>query len=620
MVTMGRHVSFGPRVKARAMRLVEALLAYANDELENRDYLKIETRWEDNGERPYLAVKTQLRFLVELTALDKPNVKLKNYHVKEAIERLQNFVGILEDRRFKKRGSSDWYFALKLWTKDTQENLKRLDREWESLRPEKSKQATGDAPIDASSTEEEAINHNDRGVDSYIDNRLGEALRDFEEALEGNPDLAAAYYNRGSIYEQISDIKRAREEYQKAMIGGLAAAYSNMARLCILDGDYPSAVELLKKGLRLAEDDEIKVRYALWKNLGWVRLEQQRYDEAKEALKQAISLDRNRGAAHCLLARVLEVTGDSAAALVEWQYCGDRARDDHPDEDTWLATARQRLSNSMSSKPKSSQSNPPPKPPKPPKSRKPRLIDPRSDYNPLIPYIIRPRRTALLDRQPLLRWNGVPQATRYIVSFRTRKGTVWQVDTSETQLVYPGDPALEPGVEYLPIVESDTGVSSRDEAVPSMAKFRLLDLETVAQVQAEVEQARQEWTGEMQTLAVAYVYMKSELRAEAIDLLEAVVEEGSQMAAIYLTLGELYVEVGLSLKAKPFYLRAIELASEAGDLEEKTMAAVGLGEVSEALGNVEEAIARLNEAKEGYAALGDEEAVKELEEKLAELS
>jgi DNA replication protein DnaC len=135
--------NYGPQAKKRTKRLLEALLAYANYELEEGDRLDIQFRWQAENQ---LVVKTKVRVLEELTSLDKYPDKLTKEQIKEGLQLLRKFLEILEDNRITPQGSEDWRFTLKLWHKrhDTEANLKRFDVEWERRRPEKSKQVAGE--------------------------------------------------------------------------------------------------------------------------------------------------------------------------------------------------------------------------------------------------------------------------------------------------------------------------------------------------------------------------------------------------------------------------------------------------------------------------------------------
>lgn len=136
--------SYGPQVKKHTKCLLEALLAYANDELENRDRIQIQANWQTENQ---LVVRTKVRVLEELTTLCQKDGKLTKEQIKEAIHRLEDFLGILEDNRPINQGAEYWHFTLKLWHRrhDKEANLKQFDIEWERRRPEKSKQVTGEA-------------------------------------------------------------------------------------------------------------------------------------------------------------------------------------------------------------------------------------------------------------------------------------------------------------------------------------------------------------------------------------------------------------------------------------------------------------------------------------------
>ncbi|HEY9602030.1 MAG TPA: NB-ARC domain-containing protein, partial [Allocoleopsis sp.] len=118
--------SYGPQTQQRTKRLLEVLLAYANDELVNSDRIPIQFNWQTENQ---LIVRTKVRLLEELTALDQYQGKLDKEQIKEALHRLGDFIGILQDNRVSTQGSEDWHFTLQLWYKrfDTQANLNRFD-------------------------------------------------------------------------------------------------------------------------------------------------------------------------------------------------------------------------------------------------------------------------------------------------------------------------------------------------------------------------------------------------------------------------------------------------------------------------------------------------------------
>jgi tetratricopeptide (TPR) repeat protein len=188
-----------------------------------------------------------------------------------------------------------------------------------------------------------AKEYNKKGLEDYRAGRLTSALFNFNRAIKLNPDDFDAHYYLGSLYDtELFDYDRASAEYQLAVQAGNDKAYNNLARIYILqDKKYDAAVTLLLDGLNKVRDKD--VRYSLHKNLGWVRLKQKRYAEAKAELQEAIELGRDKAPAYCLLAQVLEGQNKKKNALSEWEKCLNLASSDLPDEDNWMGIAQERL-------------------------------------------------------------------------------------------------------------------------------------------------------------------------------------------------------------------------------------------------------------------------------------
>jgi tetratricopeptide (TPR) repeat protein len=195
-------------------------------------------------------------------------------------------------------------------------------------------------------------NHN--GLKNYDEKNLGTAEQDYLRAISLNADNVDAHYNLGNLYEEWQDLEKAKKEYQLALSGDLPEAYNNLARLYIREKKYPEAASLLKKGLVLAqkENSTPEIKYNLFKNLGWVRLEQGRNEEAQHNLQAATGITKNReavkyirnpSAAYCLLAQVLEK--QKQTALEQWQQCAQLGSILNPDEDNWLHIAQEKIHN-----------------------------------------------------------------------------------------------------------------------------------------------------------------------------------------------------------------------------------------------------------------------------------
>jgi tetratricopeptide (TPR) repeat protein len=196
--------------------------------------------------------------------------------------------------------------------------------------------------------------YNRKGLKNYENKNLGTAEQDYQRAISLNADNTEAHYNLGNLYEDWQDWEKAKKEYQIAVAGDSTEAYNNLARLYIREKKYSQAAYLLTKGLNLTNTPDFKkleVRYSLFKNLGWARLEQGRYEEAQQTLQAAIGITNNPeaikhidnpGAAHCLLAQVLQKQ-KQPTALSQWQKCSDLGSSLNPDEDSWLHLANEQL-------------------------------------------------------------------------------------------------------------------------------------------------------------------------------------------------------------------------------------------------------------------------------------
>lgn len=191
--------------------------------------------------------------------------------------------------------------------------------------------------------------YNKRGLAAYADGRLSQAASDYQRAIALNAENTKARFNLGNVYEDWQEFDSARKEYLLAVQGKEPEAYNNLARLYILDKKYPQAVTLLRAGIKL-EPPFDEVKYSLFKNLGWVRFEQQRYEEAQHALQVAIgfanrseskSYISSPASAHCLLAQVLERQRQPGTTQ-HWRQCS-QLQVANPEEDGWVHLAEKKL-------------------------------------------------------------------------------------------------------------------------------------------------------------------------------------------------------------------------------------------------------------------------------------
>jgi DNA-binding winged helix-turn-helix (wHTH) protein/Tfp pilus assembly protein PilF len=189
-----------------------------------------------------------------------------------------------------------------------------------------------------------ARHYNDRGVRLQHSGDLQGAITSYQRAIIFRSDYAEAHYNLADVYEELPAYDRALEEYQKAIEidPRLYEAYNNLARLYIKRlKDYPAALELLDRAINL-NPQEPAVQYSLYKNYGWANFELHLSGQAEASLRRAIALDGSRGAAHCLLAKVLDVQENHGAAFKEWESCAAYSGQTEV-EPEWRAEAEERL-------------------------------------------------------------------------------------------------------------------------------------------------------------------------------------------------------------------------------------------------------------------------------------
>ena len=132
--------TYGPIVRDRVKRLLEAILDFAAFPNEKYRHIKMKATWKGKkGPYHLLLVETELRKLKALTQKDQYEGDLPESQVREALHSMEDFLGILDDHRTTDRGTSKWTFRLKLWSMDKEENLRHFQKEWEARRSEKSK-------------------------------------------------------------------------------------------------------------------------------------------------------------------------------------------------------------------------------------------------------------------------------------------------------------------------------------------------------------------------------------------------------------------------------------------------------------------------------------------------
>lgn len=235
-----------------------------------------------------------------------------------------------------------------------------------------------------------------------------------------------------------------------------------------------------------------------------------------------------------------------------------------------------------------------------------------------LPYLITPRNFFILTNTPLLRWNAVEGATNYTVKINI-DGVNWEIQTNKTEINYSGEMPLKQGRRYRITIEADNGTSSTSDS--DKVGFTILDeatQKTVLEAKKTIEQ--QSLSSEEKGLILAQLYRGYELYADTIEVLEELVNQDSQIVAVYQLLGDTYLETGLPQLAKKPYEKALELVTGTENLSIKANIQKGLGKSYYTLGNETEAKQWLEKAKISYEELGDSSQVQQVDEIINSIS
>ena len=185
-------------------------------------------------------------------------------------------------------------------------------------------------PLSAKNFYQLAIKYNPQDVDALnnlalVCQQLQDSscvINSYEKLFELEPKSWEGHYGLGNFYDDLGKYDLAEKQYIEAIkFGGDSAvdAITNLSRLKNINGRYDEAAKLSWQALSITKDPGSQA--ASYKNLGWARLKQQDYGEAKKYLEKAKKLDSNRTDTYCLLAQVQEALKDTNSARLSWEVC-----------------------------------------------------------------------------------------------------------------------------------------------------------------------------------------------------------------------------------------------------------------------------------------------------------
>ena len=197
-------------------------------------------------------------------------------------------------------------------------------------------------------------------------------------------------------------------------------------------------------------------------------------------------------------------------------------------------------------------------------------------------YIISPVGTLLDNNLPKFSWSSIPTATSYIVRLSSSEGTLWQAETTNTEISYPqNQPALKPGKAYDLTLKA-IGIEEKE----TKTRFIILTPQEAQQVNSEVTNIRKKNLAPQDTaLKIAALYEKNNLTS----------------------------------LAEKNYQQALNLAESKGDLNGQAWARVKLVRVNLAVDNHKKAISLLKTAHVNYEALNNKELSSQVAQFLGEV-
>ena len=112
------------------------------------------------------------------------------------------------------------------------------------------------AAEEASPVEEKqltAVEWFERGFSNHVVGNYGEAIRNYTEAINIEPDFALAYANRGFSKSDVGDLESAIADYDTAIDLGDESeiTYNNRANIYSVKGNYENAIRDFQKSIRI---------------------------------------------------------------------------------------------------------------------------------------------------------------------------------------------------------------------------------------------------------------------------------------------------------------------------------------------------------------------------------
>ncbi len=149
----------------------------------------------------------------------------------------------------------------------------------------------------------------------YTDSTPEQAIADYTEAIELDPDNAMAYNNRGLVYYNLGDLEQAIRDYTKAieLDSKFALAYSNRGFAYYHSGDLEQAISDFNKAIELDPGDA-----EAYNNRGFAYYESRELEKAIADYTKTIELDSNDVYAYNSRGLAYKEFGDLEKAIADY--------------------------------------------------------------------------------------------------------------------------------------------------------------------------------------------------------------------------------------------------------------------------------------------------------------
>jgi len=162
--------------------------------------------------------------------------------------------------------------------------------------------------------------HYKLGLAYGFNDQDNEALEAYNRALRLRPDYPEALYELGCVYERLGQLEKAIETLNQSLIlnRGDAAVHLELCRVYLKTNRQNEALEAAREVLKSNPSfDQADASYAA---IGFVLIQQGRFEEAVEALKRGAALGPNQHHFHLYLGKTYAAAGDKDSAMAEYKY------------------------------------------------------------------------------------------------------------------------------------------------------------------------------------------------------------------------------------------------------------------------------------------------------------